>query len=114
MSRKAGQNKMIKVGYKEGKYKGICATGTTEEKAQANLRNKIYRKYKKELIDSLTSTDIENLYRCFELMTSCEEETQEEIDLSGNCCGFTSLKQVDDMGTKLINLQRIIELQEQK
>ena len=105
---------MIKVGYYEGKYKGIFATGATEEKAQANLKNKIYRKAKKEIIDSFTSNDIENLYRCFELMTCNEEETQEEeIDLSGNCCGFKSLKEVDNMGTKLINLERIIQLQEQ-
>ena len=46
-------------------------------------------------------------------MTCNEEETQEEIDLSGNCCGFKSLKEVDNMGTKLINLERIIQLQEQ-
>ena len=71
---------MFKVGYEEGDFKGMEAAGSTEEKARKNLKNKILRKLKKEIIESFTSTDIEHLYRCFETTTDDRDEVNNTID----------------------------------
>jgi len=100
----------MKVQYKEGKYAGMTASGKDYDTAVKNLKAKSARAEKKELLNSLTYNEIESLHKLLDCHLSIsDKEFKEEVMLEGDCWGFTDMKQVDVLNTKLLKIARIIK-----
>jgi hypothetical protein len=98
----------MKVQYTEGKYAEMTASGKDHDTAVKNLKAKRTRAEKKEVLNSLTYNEIESLYKLLDCHLSIEdEEFDSQVELDGECWGFTDMEQVDVLVTKLAKLGRI-------
>ena len=98
----------MKVEYTEGKYAGMTASGKDHDTAVKNLKAKRDRAEKKELVDSLTYNEIESLHKLLDCQLSIsDKDFNDEVELEGDCWGFTEMEQVDVLILKLTKLRRI-------
>ena len=98
----------MKVQYSEGKYAGMTASGKDHDTAVKNLKAKSARAEKKELLNSLTYREIESLHKLLDCHLSIEdEEFNSQVELDGDCWGFTEYDSVNILAVKLQKLGRI-------
>ena len=98
----------MKVQYSEGKYAGMTASGKDHDTAVKNLKAKSARAEKKELLNSLTYSEIESLHKLLDCHLSIEdEEFNCQVELDGDCWGFTEMDSVNILAVKLQKLGRI-------
>ena len=92
-------------------YAGMTARGKDHETAVKNLYAKIYRKEKKDLLNSFTLQEIESLYKLFDCQVGSMDSKEFESDVSydGDCWGLTEWEQVNILSSKLQKLQRLIK-----
>jgi len=100
----------MKVQYTEGKYAGMTASGKDHDTAVKNLKAKRTRAEKKEVLNSLTYSEIKSLHKLLDCQLSIEdEEFNKQVERDGECWGFTEMEQVDLLVTKLAKIMRIIK-----
>ena len=98
----------MKVQYTEGKYAGMTASGKDHDTAVKNLEAKKDRAEKKELVDSLTYNEIASLHKLLDCQLSVsDKDFNDEVELEGDCWGFTEMQQVDSLILKLTKLGKI-------
>ncbi len=100
---------MKKVKYKSGKYSRLVGKGKTREEAIENLKFKINKKDKTDLLNSLTLKEVDGLYRALDCMVVSKEEFDEFKQAEGEVLGFTSYEEIDNLVSKLLKLIRLLE-----
>mgnify|MGYP003639646199 CR=1 FL=1 len=92
----------MKLQYSEGKYKGLTASGKDYDTTVKNLEAKKNRLEKKELLNSLTYNEIKSLHKLLDCQLSIsDKDFNSDVELDGDCWGFTEMKQVKDLCLKL-------------
>tara|TARA_R100000426_G_scaffold52490_2_gene38050 strand:- start:767 stop:1093 length:327 start_codon:yes stop_codon:yes gene_type:complete len=101
-------NKMKKVKYESGKYSRLVGKGKTREEAIENLKYKINKKDRTDLLNSLTLKEVNALFRSLECMVVSKEDFNEFKQAEGEVLGFTSYEEIDNLSSKLLNLIRLL------
>ena len=99
---------MKKVKYESGKYSRLVGKGKTREEAIENLKSKINKKDKTDLLNSLTLTEVDALFRSLECMVVSKEEFDELKPAEDEVLGFTSYEEIDNLTSKLLKLIRLL------
>nr|BAR28559.1 hypothetical protein [uncultured Mediterranean phage uvMED]BAR29176.1 hypothetical protein [uncultured Mediterranean phage uvMED]BAR29181.1 hypothetical protein [uncultured Mediterranean phage uvMED] len=99
---------MFKVKYESGKYSRLVGKGKTREEACENLRHKVNKKNKTELLNSITLKEVDGLYRALECMTVSKDEFDEYKQAEGDLLGFKSYEEVDNLIHKLQKLNKYL------
>lgn len=99
---------MFKVKCKSNKYSRLVGKGKTREEAIKNLKSKVNKKDKTELLNSITLKEVDGLYKSLECMVVSKEEFAEFKQADGNVLGFTSYEEIDNLLSKLLKLNQLL------